>query len=374
MRRVFQMNYIAVDDRAAVRDTCKPGRLCGDTHVSYRPVDKTVVLPVEDESSNSRFPRPPRSSMAHHYFASAPHFRPYRWAAPEFQIGLQPIGPRDWLLFDGNYADFMYAKRKQLSLSPELFYRTMPGSLAAQRELRRMVVAHLLEEHAALFSVSDGTLMCAAGNHSWDLNDESVEPLWQLSDFVQEDFMLLQEIDGRLSITATSNAYSSSGRLVAAVGRDVRWAHEPVPNLTALQGSRIDRILGSVHEDALSARFNWQITPLSSIFFPPDPHAANQTALRSVSAQLSKDPSLAPSLLHMRVERQTLRRLPETRAVAFSLHTYSDPLSSLIDDPAALHALLALLRDYSAARLQYSEMDAVHAAVIAWIEMLSGVG
>jgi dimethylamine monooxygenase subunit A len=308
--------------------------------------------------------------MAHQYFASVPHFRPYRWAAPEFQVGLQPISPCDWLLVDANYADFMCAKRKHLSLSPERFYKTMPGSLAAQRELRRMVAAHLLDEHAALFSGSDGALICAAGNHSWDLSDESVEPLWQLSDFVQEDFMLLQEIDGRPTIIAASNAYSSSGRLVAAVGRDVRWAHEPVPNLTALHGSRIDRILASVHEDAPSARFNWQVTPISSIFFPADPHAANKAALRSVSAQLSKDPSLAPSLLHMRVERQTLRRLPETGAVAFSIHTYSDPLSSLIDDPAALHALLALLRGYSAARLQYTEMDAVHPAVIAWLETL----
>src|ERR1700678_445159 len=181
-------------------------------------------------------------------------------------------------------------------------------------------------------------------------------------------------MDGLGAITAASNAYSSSGRLVAAVGRDVRWAHEPVPNLTPLHGSRIDRILASVHEDALCARFNWQLTPLSSIFFPPDPHAANKTALRSVSAQLSKDPSLAPSLLHMRVERQTLRRLPETRAVAFSIHTYTDPLSSLIDEPAALHAVLALLRGYSAARLQYTEMDAVHAAVITWLERQLGAG
>jgi hypothetical protein len=75
----------------------------------------------------------------------------------------------------------------------------------------------------------------------------------------------------------------------------------------------------------------------------------------------------------MRVERQTLRRLPETRAVAFSIHTYSDPLSSLMNDSAALHALLALLRGYSSARLQYTEMDAVHAAVIAWLETLPGV-
>jgi dimethylamine monooxygenase subunit A len=312
--------------------------------------------------------------MAHQYFAPVPHFRPYRWATPEFQVGLQPISSRDWLLVDGNYVDFMVAKRDHLTRSPERFYKAMPCSLAAQRELRRMVVAHLVDVHTALFSMSDRALVCAARNHSWDLQDESAEPLWQLSDFVQEDFMLLQEIDGRSTITAASNAYSSSGRLVAAVGRDVRWAHEPVPNLTGLHGARIDRILASVHENAPSARFNWQLTPLSSIFFPSDPHTANQSALQYVSARLSKDPSLAPSLLHMRVERQTLRRLPETRAVAFTIHTYSDPLSSLIGDSVALRAVLALLKDYSPARLRYTEMDAVHAAVITWLEAVLGAG
>lgn len=310
--------------------------------------------------------------MAHKHFASAPHFRPYRWATPGFQVGLQPISPREWLLFDSDYADFMRAKRQRLSSSSELFYRALPDSLGAQRELRRMVIDHLLEEHATLFSITNGTLRCAAGNHSWNLNDESIEPLRQLSDFVQEDFMLVEELDGRQTITAASNAYSSSGRLVASVGRNVRWAHEPVPDLTTTQGSRIDRILASVHVDAPCARFNWQLTPLASIFFPPDPRSANNAVLNAVSAQLAKDPSLAPSLLHMRVERQTLRRLPESGAVAFSIHTYSDPLSSLLGDRAALQALLLLLKDYSATRLQYSEMDGVQAAVIAWLETQAG--
>jgi hypothetical protein len=72
----------------------------------------------------------------------------------------------------------------------------------------------------------------------------------------------------------------------------------------------------------------------------------------------------------VRVERQTLRRLPETRAVAFSIHTYSDPLYSLGTDLAACDALRTLLRSYPAERLQYSEMDTVHVAVIAWLETL----
>lgn len=309
--------------------------------------------------------------MAHQYFESVPHFRPYRWAAPEFQVGLQPISLDRWLIIDDNYADFMRTKRSHLSLQRERFYKTLPTSLPAQRELREQVVGHLVAEHAELFDVSAGTLTFKPDGHAWNLNDASIEPLWQLSDFVQEDFMLLEEIDGRQTITAASNAYSSSGRLVAAVGRDIRWAHEPVPNLTRLHGPRIDRILASVHEDTLCARYNWQLTPVASVFFPPDPHAANHAALESACSRLSEDPSLAASLLYVRVECQTLRRLPITRAVAFSIHTYSDSLASLSNDPAAQGALLALLRNYSDDRLKYLEMDALRSAAMAWLESLA---
>jgi dimethylamine monooxygenase subunit A len=310
--------------------------------------------------------------MPHHFFHAAPHFRPYRWAATDFQIGLQPISASHWLIIDSDYAEFMQAKRVHLAESPVHYYRTLPSSLAAQRELSGLVAANLAQHHAGLFTLSGSVLACSAHRQTLDLRDESPEPLWRLSSVVQEDFMLLEDIDGHQTITAASNAYSSSGRLVASVGRDVRWAHEPVPQLTERHGPRIDRVLSSVHEDALCARFNWQLTPLASIFFPPDPHAANHAALRAVSAQLARDPSLAASLLQVRVERQTLRRLPVTRAVAFSIHTYSDPLSSLIADPVAAGALLALLRGYSSTRLKYSEMDAVRAAVIEWLETLPG--
>ena len=308
--------------------------------------------------------------MAHQIFPSAPRFRPYRWAAPEFQVGLQPIIERDWLILDDDYAQFMRAKRLHLTACKARCYQTLPGSLAAQRELQSMVVSYLLEHHPSQFTVVGDNLSCSIDGHSLKLGEDTTDPLWQLSGLVQEDFMLLQDVDGRQQITAASNAYSSSGRLVASVGHDVRWAHENVPDLTKQHGARIDRILSTMHEDFLCARFNWLLTPLTTIFFPEDPHIANGAALRSVSAQLSRDPSLAGSLLHMRVERQTLRRLPKTGAVAFSIHTYTDPLSTLVQDDADIEALIKLLKTYSPARLQYSEMDVIRDAVIAWLESL----
>ena len=182
--------------------------------------------------------------------------------------------------------------------------------------------------------------------------------------------MLIEELDGGALITAASNAYSSSGRLVASVGRAIDWAHIPVPGLTEMLGRRIDRIVGSVHAETPGERFNWQLTPMASIFFPRDnPHAANAAAMHTILGALRADPRRAGELLWIRVERQTLSRLPDSGAVAFSLHTYSDPLSSIAADAESLRAMLALLRAYSPERLKYSEMDIIVEPVIAWLEL-----
>ena len=216
--------------------------------------------------------------------------------------------------------------------------------------------------------------MCAAGGRSWDLNDESVEPLWQLSDFVQEDFMLLQEIEGRqrsprppMHIRVRAAWWPRSAAMCAG-----RMSRCPDLTRTAWISHRSDSGLGSrgraLRPVQLAAH------PAASIFFPPDPHAANKAALKSVSAQLAQDPSLAPSLLHMRVERQTLRRLPETRAVAFSIHTYSDPLSSLLDDPEALRRCSRCSGATPRLACNTPRWTRFSSAVIAWLETRSDTG
>ena len=49
------------------------------------------------------------------------------------------------------------------------------------------------------------------------LDSPGIEPLAVISGFLEEDFILLQQVDGQDQITAASNAYSSSGRIVSSV-------------------------------------------------------------------------------------------------------------------------------------------------------------
>jgi hypothetical protein len=301
----------------------------------------------------------------------SPAYQPYRWASVDFTLGLAPVRRSEWIQFSPLHGDNMREKRSRLSAQRDRYYRTLPESLHAQRELRERVVAHLAADHADRYTLAGSTLTSRQESLAWDLDDPRVEPLCQLSEVIEEDFMLLQELDGAMRISASSNAYSSSGRLVSAVGQNVHWAHIPVPTLSDKLGVRIDRVLSSVHEDTPCERFNWQVTPMATLFFPHDPHQANADAMHAVRDALCREPQGAGELLFIRVERQTLSRLPASRAVAFSLHTYSDPLSVLEADPQAARSMLRLLEGYSESRWHYSEMDIVREPLLDYLRRVA---
>jgi len=294
--------------------------------------------------------------------------KPYLWLRAPLQLALRPTTWNSWTMVGKHHADIMVQKRQRLAASPEFFYRSLPESLDAQHELRERLAAHLAADHSVHFNLRGGILHCASQAASHDLGDSSREPLEQISQFAEEDFMLLQMIGGKLLITAAANAYSSSGRLVKSVGKEVPWAHIPVPGVQEQLGARIDKILASIHTDFPSERFNWQLTPIGDVFFPLNPHAENSKALDKALTLIEGRPERCGELLWIRAERQTLVRLPRTGAIAFGIHTFSDPLASIEHERCCLEAIRNLLVNFSADRLRYLEMDRIKHPVIDWID------
>ncbi len=67
-------------------------------------------------------------------------------------------------------------------------------------------------------------------------------------------------------------------------------------------------------------------------------------------------------------ERQTLRRLPATGAVVFTIRTYITRIDAAVGDAAAAAELAALLRDTPAATLAYKQIAPFQAALLAWLD------
>jgi dimethylamine monooxygenase subunit A len=300
--------------------------------------------------------------------SALPKHRPYLQAGAMFQIGLQPMDMATWLDVGSDHARFMAEKRLRLTGRPPVYYRSIVESLAAQVELRDIVVAQLLVQHPDNFRMEQGQLHDLIDGSCHALSAPDLEPLEIAANVLEEDFILFEKHDGAEIMTAASNAYTSSGRIVSCVGRDMRYAHDPVPGLNEQLGPRIDRVMANVKAGAPVVRFNWFVTAISSRLFPQGWHHANVTAAEDLSRSLVADPSGAGDKLWLRVERQTFVRLPQTGALAFGIHTYSDPLSSLAGDRDSLVAIHRLIGEYSEDRLRYSGLLTIRAPLLQWIE------
>jgi len=75
-----------------------------------------------------------------------------------------------------------------------------------------------------------------------------------------------------------------------------------------------------------------------------------------------------PDRLHLRVERQTLSRLPRTGMVLFTIRVHSTPIARAVPDGATAVRLLDALRALPPAMATYKSLPVFRDALLAWLE------
>ena len=101
---------------------------------------------------------------------AGPCYRPYRWAAADFQLGLRRIRPESWILVGAEHAEMMRQKRERLDAFRQFYYRALPDSLPAQRELRERVTAHLAADHPGSFERRGSQVRSLITGQALDVN------------------------------------------------------------------------------------------------------------------------------------------------------------------------------------------------------------
>src|SRR4029079_12117732 len=102
-------------------------------------------------------------------------------------------------------------------------------------------------------------------------------------------------------------------------GRTMDVVHGPVPYYERHVSTPVDHALSRLTEERLVARANWGVADHAALFQP----AIN---LRPIGFSSVEE---AARGLWLRVERQTLRRLPESGAIVFTIRTYQQRLRAV---------------------------------------------
>ena len=128
-----------------------------------------------------------------------------------------------------------------------------------------------------------------------------------LSQLLQEDFLIMIEESGEHILKGGCLCFPASWDLLEKFLSPVTFIHEPVPVYDKNLATRVERLLSSIRPEVPLMRGNTLRYTNPSLFLPkrnsdPDRKEIDGEFIRS--------------------ERQTLVRLPKTRAIVFSIHTY----------------------------------------------------
>jgi dimethylamine monooxygenase subunit A len=282
---------------------------------------------------------------------------PYASGKPPFVIGLSPLDPTRWIEPDEQLADQLAMKEAILAREGAAAFDALPGAEEAQAEVLELLAAHLVVRYPKIYRCEGNALHVLPGERLVAFGGEPA--LLTASRLVQEDLLLMRRDSEGWRLVAGSLCFPSTWVLAEKLGRDMDAIHRPVPDYAGKMAGMVARIFDNLKVEQPVERHNWSIysdarlryaqskqDPLER--FPPDEPVAERA--------------------HVRVERQTLRRLPCSGHILFTIRVHVDPVSAFAGD-ARGRALARALHDQLAAlspeQLAYKGIEETRARLLA---------
>jgi hypothetical protein len=251
--------------------------------------------------------------------AEYPRHTPYDGSAKPFTIGLKPLDLSNWIEIDDYLEAYLAEKKRLYAAIPGQVFAEEPGTREAQQE-----VLELLEDHlrARLPKLAD---------HREDAEPD-LPPLQRASLLVQDDLVLMRKGDDGWRLAAAALCFPASWSLAEKFRKPLQDIHEPVPGFG--RGTRtaeiINRIFDKLQVEQPVERHNWSLQADGALYMPLSDLGRIERAAQRPERFSDED---VAARAFIRVERQTLRKLPRSGDILFTIRTYLDPLGALRRHP-----------------------------------------
>lgn len=251
----------------------------------------------------------------------------FRW-----RLGVRPLDLRDWIELGPDADAAVEAKGTLMAAYPDTVFAVLDEQVERESaEVADALVAHL--RHRWPERYGSATL------------DRGLHPLDAAARLVPEDLVLLVEREGRFVFGGGSVCFPNRWDLRSKIGLTMAEVHEPVDRLNEQLEAPIDRFFDRLTPERSFWRLGWGVLDTADWYTPVDGTAAPRPASPRVDG------------LHLRVERETLRRFPVTGCVLFTIRTYVTPMTGVRSSPDVARRLAAAVESLPADVRSYKDIE-----------------
>jgi dimethylamine monooxygenase subunit A len=308
---------------------------------------------------------------------------PYDGSSKPFQIGLKPLDSATWIEVDDNLEKYLAEKNRLYTEETANVLVAEAGTEAAQQEVLDLVVDHLthyfptqrchpgegrdpaLPHIPALDVKLDPGLRRDDGVGGED-DDIKRCALARAALLVQEDLVLMRHSPQGWRLVAASLCFPSAWNLHEKFGRPMQDIHQPVPGFGP--GTRnaglIDRMFDNLRVEQPVIRWNWSLYGDARLYHPAtDNKMKNRFGVGPLSGNVI-----------MRLERQTLRKLPKSGDILFTIRIHNNPLEVLethVDGPALARSIATQVANLTDAEVDYKGLVGERERLLQRLETLA---
>lgn len=277
-------------------------------------------------------------------------YRAFRYG-PKYNItmGLRAIEHEDWVQLDNHFPKYHADKARRISERGQDCSRSAPEAYPAAVELLEELTRYLPDRYPSLYQRTEVGLDNLWSGESFNIVERPLkeDPITMCSRLVQDDLaLMIKREDGQYYLLSGAILLAGFWRLKDKFGMPLSEIHKSgnVPHFREKLQTGMGKFFARLRPEELYSRFNYFIQVDDGLAWSESigPEDGPEGARGWAAAEKDK------AIEHhwYRSERQSLRRLPRTGAIVFTIRTYFLPITEVVRENYVPGRLASAIRSW----------------------------
>jgi len=236
------------------------------------------------------------------------NYMPVDGKPDRMHVGARVLDLTKWIEINSDYEKDLAQKRDLLSRKHDEVFVSLSLGDSGSREVLDLLTEHLPREFPDRWPVSISV-------------DPDLHPLEAASLLVQEDLCLMSQVGKDWILSAASLCFPSRWDVRDKIGKNLLGIHGPVPHYEETIAVATQNIFDKLTVERPIWRVNWTVMDSGELHQP--------VAVRNPDAMTVTRDNIEQTL-YFRRERQTLRKLPNSGDILFTIRTYTEVFSDVV--------------------------------------------
>lgn len=300
-------------------------------------------------------------------------YRPFKWGSYYITMGLRSMPWDEWIELDNRFLEYHSIKRNRILERGSRCNRTAPEAIDGACELLEELASYLPERYPQLYRRTEVGLDNIVTGESFNVAERPLkeDPMQIAARLVQDDLAIMFErADGQYYLLAGSILLPGFWRLEDKFGMPLAEIHTSgdVPGFKDKLQRGMENFFRRLAPDKPVIRHNYFFQVDDNLAWSESLGSEDQAGEGGHFGWGSAVDGRGVEHHRFRSERQTLRRLPRSGGVVFTIRTYFEKVTEIAQEPGVPGRLASGVRGWPESVDNYKGREKWGAALLEFLD------